>query len=63
MGTRRLMAGTFVGFGSLILICGGVYLVTKGQTESGFAMIATGATPLTTMLGFFVGENNGRKQA
>lgn len=60
---RRLLAGIFVGIGSLVLISGGVYLVVKGEGEMGFAMIATGTTPLTTMLGFFVGESNGKKLA
>ena len=45
----RLMAGFFAGAGALILIY-------KGY-------IAEGGIILGTMLGFFVGEANGRKEA
>lgn len=43
----RLLAGGFAGGGSLLLI---------GQGE-----IAAGVAILGTMLGFFVGERNGRR--
>jgi hypothetical protein len=59
----RKIAGIFAGIGSLMLIGGGIYCITQGQTETGFALIATGVQPITTMLGFFVGEANGKKLA
>lgn len=63
MGVRRVMAGAFIGVGSLLLISGGVWLVVKGDATEGFAMIGLGTTPLSTMLGFFMGESNGKKLA
>jgi len=59
---HRLMAGFFVGLTSIILIGGGVYSAIQGATETGFALIATGSTPLGTLLGFFVGESNEAKK-
>jgi len=59
---QRLLAGFFVGFTSLTLIVGGVYCAIQGATETGFALIASGSTPLGTLLGFFVGENNEAKK-
>lgn len=47
MDTLRLMAGTFVGAGALLLIY-------KGEVTAGVALLGT-------MLGFFVGEKNGVK--
>ena len=45
----RLMAGAFVGTGALLFIIKGEYAVAAGL--------------LGTMLGFFVGEVNGKKRA
>ena len=47
MDTLRVIAGIFVGSGSLILIW-------KGDITAGVALLGT-------MLGFFVGEKNGEK--
>ena len=47
MGYERLIAGVFVGAGALILIW-------KGE-------IATGASLLSVMVGFFIGEKNGAR--
>ncbi len=44
----RLLAGAFAGVGGLLLLW-------QGQTAAGVAILAT-------MLGFFVGEANGRAQ-
>lgn len=63
MGVRRVMAGAFIGVGALVLIAGGVFEVVRGNPTNGFAMIGLGTTPLTTMLGFFMGESNGKKIA
>lgn len=45
----RLMAGFFVGTGSLIFIYVGEYIAAAGM--------------LGTMLGFFVGEANGKRES
>jgi len=47
MDTLRLLAGGFVGAGSLVLIW-------RGDVTAGVALLGT-------MLGFFVGEKNGEK--
>lgn len=49
MGYERIVAGIFVGAGALLLIW-------QGE-------IAVGAGLLGTMVGFFVGEKNGAKNA
>lgn len=45
----RLMSGAFVGIGALIFIFKGEYAVAAGL--------------LGSMLGFFIGEYNGKKEA
>jgi len=59
---HRLLAGFFVGLTSILLIGGGVYSAIQGASETGFALIASGSTPLGTLLGFFVGESNEAKK-
>ena len=49
MNVERVLAGGFVGVGALILIW-------KGE-------IAVGASMLSGMLAFFIGEKNGAKNA
>lgn len=49
MGVARLMAGGFAGTGGLVL-------VVVGEVAAGVAILAS-------MVGFFVGEANGRKKA
>lgn len=49
MNVERVIAGLFVGAGALVLIY-------KGETTSGVALLGT-------MVGFFVGEKNGAKNA
>jgi hypothetical protein len=49
MNTERVIAGIFVGAGALLLIY-------RGDT-------AVGAGLLGTMVGFFVGEKNGARNA
>lgn len=49
MNIQKMIAGVFAGLGSLMLIY-------KGY-------IAEGCTILGTMLGFFVGDWNGKKEA
>ena len=46
---ERLLAGIFVGIGSLVLLWKGEYVAATGL--------------LGTMLGFFVGEKNGQRKA
>lgn len=47
MDYLRMMAGGFIGIGSMILIW-------QGQTEAGVGLLGA-------MVGFFIGESNGKK--
>lgn len=49
MPSKRLLGGTFAGVGALILLY-------QGETAAGVAI-------LSSMLAFFVGERNGRREA
>jgi len=62
IGTKTLMAGAFVGVGSLMLIGGGIYCVAKGDVQTGMSLIAAGSPMVSTLMAFFVGENNQKKK-
>lgn len=49
MNVERVIAGVFVGAGALVLIY-------KGETTAGVGLLGT-------MVGFFVGEKNGARNA
>jgi hypothetical protein len=49
MNTERVIAGVFVGAGAILLIW-------QGETTAGVGLLAT-------MVGFFVGEKNGARNA
>lgn len=60
---QKLSAMFLGGLGALILITGGVFTVSQGDSVNGLALIAVGSPMLGTILGFAVGEQNGIKIA
>lgn len=60
---QKMLAMFLGGIGALVLIAGGIFTINQGDAVNGLALIAVGSPMLGTILGFAVGEQNGKKIA